>query len=96
MAKKFIICPNCEKIGLFKPLGEISSNGDFLIKRRLDYTVITGSSFDVRCGNCNELVYRKTERGNDGTIRVERQIRILGVGTFSGTFESGASGTISL
>lgn len=41
-------------------LGQIMDNGDFLIKRGGEnYTRLTGDSFTVLCGRCNEKVYER-------------------------------------
>ena len=47
-------------------IGEIDDDRNFKIKRGGEnYTIIQGESFEVRCGNCNEPVYRKEVDNNE-------------------------------
>jgi hypothetical protein len=95
--KKFLICPTCQKNGLFKPLGELDDQGRLVIKRRLDYTIIEGESYNVLCGNCGEIVFvrrigerREDEKLNFGSIGIYRETFI---GTIIQAESSGGSST---
>jgi hypothetical protein len=64
-------------------LGEVTDDGGFLIKRGgQNYTKIVGENFDVLCGRCGNVVYRKEVDGTSSDQRVVRIHRESVVGTF--------------
>ena len=62
MKQSLILCPRCEKQGKRSILGEIGTDGSFIILRfGRSKTKIISKEFIVTCGDCEEPVYmRKT------------------------------------
>lgn len=60
MAKKLVICPNCESKGELNVLGEVKDNGCISILRfHKGETIVTGDSFSVVCGRCGEEIFMR-------------------------------------
>ncbi len=56
--KKLIICPGCEAKGKKEVLGEINSEGDFVVLRfHQGETKVISKEFSVKCGRCGETVF---------------------------------------
>lgn len=60
--KKIIRCPVCEKNGIKQSLAEVLDSGMVSILRRgygkyAEYTVVSGSEFTLKCGNCGNTVF---------------------------------------
>lgn len=77
--KNLVQCPSCELNGRRNILGEIDSNGHFLVLRfHKGITRIIGNSFQVVCDLCNEpIFYRKG--GNLGTIASQGTLTVFSV-----------------
>lgn len=65
--KKIIRCPYCEESGVIQNLAEVMPSGEIVIQRITynksgqENTIITGDSFNIKCGRCNNIVFtRKT------------------------------------
>jgi hypothetical protein len=68
--KNLLICPSCEKKGFKEILGEVDDRGGVLVKRfHTGYTRIMGGNFFVECGRCNEQVYVKERRQDEGNFK---------------------------
>ncbi len=56
--KKLIICPTCEALGRKEVLGEMGSDGSFVVLRfHKGETKIVSKDFSVTCGSCGEVVF---------------------------------------
>jgi len=85
--KNLIQCPSCEQQDRRQILGEIDSNGHFLVLRfHKGITRIIGNDFEVVCDLCQEPIYYK-KGGNRGTMSNYgfKWVRRFSFGTALGT-----------
>ena len=82
MKNNLVICPNCIKLGKRQVLCEINpDSGDVAVMRfHKGYTLITGSNFQIYCGECKELVFHKEHL--NGTVIKERTTNVINAGSF--------------
>ncbi len=80
--KSILKCPSCEyQDGVPQSLAELLPTGEVIIRRSRktwtgehETTVVSGENFTIRCGRCNEVVFRKAQEletmqiGTIGTI----------------------------
>lgn len=59
--RTLIVCPICELKEKTTPLGEIGPDGEFFVQTRAGGTIIISNAFEVICGRCGEVVYRKNK-----------------------------------
>ena len=64
MKFNLVYCPNCEILGFQQPLGEVGTDGSFAILRRTHTTVVLGEVFNIACGACGEIVYKKEKQNS--------------------------------
>ena len=71
MARQIIKCPSCEEKGIKQNLAEVLDNGAISVQRirtqvRIgdgkykNHTLIGGSNLFIICGNCKEVVYKRS------------------------------------
>lgn len=66
--KNLIMCPSCESNGRRNILGELDTQGHFLVLRfHKGITRIVGDAYTVICDLCNEPIYIR-KGGNLGTV----------------------------
>lgn len=64
--KKVLQCPTCQEKGIIQNLCVVDGENILVMRRqkdnldsRLEMTVIKSKQFEVYCGRCRELVYKK-------------------------------------
>ena len=63
VVKNLLFCPFCFEQEISSILGEINNDGDVCITRFHGVvTKITGTSFSIVCGLCNETVFYRQEK----------------------------------
>ena len=65
--KRLLLCPVCEERGVKEILGELDEDGSFIVMRHRGNgvngeTKIISNSFEVKCGNCQEVVFYRKEK----------------------------------
>jgi hypothetical protein len=76
MKKNVIRCPACEAKGIKQNLGLVLGAGTVSVRRwfdistnRNEFSIITGDAFDIRCGLCGEVAYKRERRPDvQGTV----------------------------
>jgi len=67
--KQIIRCPDCEMKGIKQNLAEVLETGFISVQRirkgknngrYIDHTIIFGDNIQIICGNCGNVVYKKT------------------------------------
>jgi hypothetical protein len=79
--KTLVVCPDCEIKGFKSILGEIGTDGDFLVQRfHQGFTIIESPQFNIVCGKCHGTAYIRSENPDD-KIRVYFQQTEVSIGT---------------
>ncbi len=62
MIKKtnLVICPNCQEANTINVLGELTSTGDFVIKRNRNSVRIRATNIQIICEQCQTVVFIRT------------------------------------
>lgn len=67
--RQLIRCPDCEEKGIKQNLAEVLETGFISIQRirtgktngsHIDHTIVFGDNLSIICGNCGNVVYKKT------------------------------------
>ena len=103
-----IRCPYCDSRGTVQNLARLQDDGSVSIQRMwsqkwyekrpgvfvrpVEYTLVTGTDFEIICGNCKEKVFLRRGGVSSGTIFSHWESRVLGE---SFSFEIGTNGTHS-
>ena len=91
--RNLVRCPSCENNGRMNVLGEIDSQGHFLILRfHNGITRVIGDSFTVVCDLCSEPIYIR-KGGNFGSILSYGVTRVFGFSSSNKIRNIGTHGT---
>jgi len=71
MARQIIRCPSCEERGIKQNLAEVLDSGAISVQRirtqvrvgdgkYKNHTLVGGSNLFIVCGNCGEVVYKRS------------------------------------
>lgn len=72
--KNLIFCGKCETRGVRQVLGEIDTEGNIAVMRfHKGFTLISGASFSIYCGNCKEMVFHKENVAGTVTKIIEHK-----------------------
>ena len=98
MVKSLLKCPLCEEKGIKQTIAEVLPNGFVSVERRhakqngWDHTVIRGSDFEIICGNCGSIVFKRERRMRESIVIGQKWFYRIALGSQNGTIGTPSNG----